>query len=247
MINIIKKHFLSLNRILENYLLLNTIYLIIIIIIFTIMIINFIIFNKKKFLFLIDSKKIEFLIWLIPSIIIIILSLYTIKSTFLLNPFKILYYNLKPLNIEIISLNWKWMIIYPSQKILLFNEILLPILIPIKITLSSNSIMNTLCIPKLGQQIYCMNNCKKIINILILKHGFMHASNSNYSGIGSINLKLTIFSVTKKNFFFWINNIKKSFYFNIYNYNCLIINGFFNTKFFKIRNNKIFFTIIKKK
>ncbi|MFI4883688.1 MAG: hypothetical protein ACH6QQ_00555 [Candidatus Carsonella ruddii] len=247
MINIIKKHFLSLNRILENYLLLNTIYLIIIIIIFTIIILIFIIFNKKKFLSLIDSKIIELLIWLVPSIIIIILSIYTIKSSFLLNPFKILYYNLKPLNIEIISLNWKWIVIYPLQKILLFNEIVLPILIPIKITLSSSSLMNTLCIPKLGQQLYCMNNCKKIINILILKHGFCHASNSNYSGIGSINLKLTIFSVTKKNFFFWINYIKKSIYFNIFNYNYLIIYGYFNVKFFKIRNNKIFLTIIKKK
>lgn len=211
------------------------------------MIIIFIIKKNNQFLSLIDSKLIEFFVWFIPSIIIIILSIYTIKSSFFLNPFKNIYYNIKPLYLEIISMNWKWMIIYPLQKILTFNEILLPILIPIKIFLSSNSIINTICIPKFGNQIYCMSNSKKFVNILILKHGFCHAINSNYSGIGSINLKITVFAVIKKFFFYWINNIKKSIYFNIKNYNYLIKKGYFYTKFFKIRNNKIYFLILKKK
>lgn len=247
MINIIKKHFLSLNRILENKLLLNTIYLIILITIFTFLVIILILKEKKKIPFLIDSKFIETIVWVFPSIIIVLISFFTIKSSLFLLPFKNFYFNLKPLILEIISMNWKWVVFLPTQKILSFNEICIPVLVPIKILLSSNSIMNTLCIPKIGTQIYSMNNCNKIINFIILKHGFCHALTSNYSGIGSVNLKLTIFSVIKKSFFYWVNNIKKSFFFGIKNYNSLIKKGHFYTKFFKIRNSKIYFSIIKKK
>ncbi|AQU89603.1 hypothetical protein [Candidatus Carsonella ruddii] len=246
MINIIK-HFLSLNRLMENHLLLNTIYLIFLISIFTILISLFIIKKKEKIPFLIDSKLIEFFAFLGPSIIISILSIYTIKSSFYLNPIKILYSNLKPLILEIISMNWKWMFLFPVQKILTFNEICLPILIPIKFFLSSNNILNTLCIPKFGCQFYCMNNSNKYINFLILKHGFCHGFSSNYSGIGFNKLRINIFLLIKKNFFYWINNIKKSIFFNIKKYNLLIKEGNFLTKFFKIRNNKIFFLIIKRK
>ncbi|WP_433927885.1 hypothetical protein [Candidatus Carsonella ruddii] len=246
MINI-KKHFLSLNRIIENHLLLNTIYLIFLIAIFTFLISIFIYKKKNTFPFLINSKILEIIVWFIPSLIIFMLSIYTIKSSFFLNPIKNLYSNIKPLILEIVSMNWKWMIIYPIQKILTFNEICLPTLVPIKIYLSSNNIMNTLCIPKFGCQIYCMNNFNKYINILILKHGFCHAISSNYSGIGFNNLRINIFVLIKKNFFYWINNIKKSNIFNIKKYNFLIKEGTFLTKFFKIRNNKIFISIINKK
>ncbi|MBY0585322.1 hypothetical protein K5B08_00125, partial [Candidatus Carsonella ruddii] len=125
--------------------------------------------------------------------------------------------------------------------------ICLPILTPIKIFLSSNNIMNTICIPKFGCQIYCMNNCNKYINFLLLKHGFCHGISSNYSGIGFSKLRMNIFSLIKKNFFYWIENVKKSNFFNIKKYNFLIKEGNFLVKFFKIRNNKIFMSIINKK
>lgn len=235
------------NRLIENQLLLNTIYLILLISIFTLLVSLFIIKNMKKIPFLIDSNLIEFIAFIFPSLIILILSIYTIKSNFYINPIKILYSNLKPLILEIISMNWKWMIIFPIQKILTFNEFCLPILIPIKIFLSSNNVLNTLCIPKFGFQFYCMSNSHKYINFLILKHGFCHGFSSNYSGIGFNKLRINIFLLIKKNFFYWVNNIKKSNFFNIKKYNLLIKEGSFVNKFFKIRNNKIFYLIIKKK
>ncbi|WMC19256.1 MAG: hypothetical protein NVS84_01080 [Candidatus Carsonella ruddii] len=244
----IKIHFLGLNRILENKLLLNTFYLIILILFFMLTIFNFLYKDKKKFVFLIDSVLIETLIWIIPTLIIFFISFYTIKSSFYLNPFKNNYLNVKPLIIESISLNWKWIFIFPYQKVLSFNEICIPVLVPTKIYLISHSIMNSLCVPKIGVQLYCMNNCLKYIYFLPIKHGISHGISSNYSGVGYRFMRINLFLVTKKTFFYWINSIKNSLYFDIKNYNEIIKKGYFYySKFFNIRNNKVFFSIIKKK
>ncbi|AGS06686.1 cytochrome O ubiquinol oxidase subunit II [Candidatus Carsonella ruddii] len=252
MINFVKNHFLSLNRILENRLLLNTIYLILIIILFTICLIFFL-FDKKNqyfnfyFPFLIDSIFIELIIWIIPTLIILGIGFYSVKSSFLINPLNKIYNNIKPLIVEIVSMNWKWMIIYPLQKVVSFNEICLPTLVPINLFLTSNSIMNSLCIPKYGIQFYCMSNCHKTVSLLILKHGFCHGISNNFSGNGFPFLKINIFSIIKKSFFYWINNIQNFNFLNISDYNKLSKPGFFfHPKFFKIRNNKIFLSIIKK-
>ncbi|XZR52582.1 MAG: hypothetical protein ACM3Q7_01080 [Candidatus Carsonella ruddii] len=247
-INIIKIHFLGINRILENRLLLNTFYLIFLILFLMLIIFNFLYKDTKKFIFLIDSIIIETLIWIIPTLIIFFISFYTIKSSFYLNPFKNIYLNIKPLIIESISLNWKWLFIFPNQKILSFNEICIPVLTPVKIFLISNSIMNSLCIPKIGFQLYCMTNCVKYAYFLSLKHGISHAISSNYSGIGYKFMRINFFFVTKKTFFYWIDIIKHSINFNIENYNKIIKKGgFYYPKFFNIRNNKVFYLIIKKK
>ncbi|AFP84217.1 cytochrome O ubiquinol oxidase subunit II [Candidatus Carsonella ruddii HT isolate Thao2000] len=243
-----KIHFLSLNRILENKLLLNTIYLILIINVFIFIIFNYIYKNKKRIVFLSDSILIENIIWIIPTLIILFLSMYTIKSCYFLNPFKNNYLNIKPLIIEIISFNWKWCFIFPKQKILTFNEVCLPIYIPIKFYLISNNIMNSLCIPKIGYQIYCMNNCIKYYYFIILKHGVSHGINSNYNGIENNYMRINFFFVLKKTFFNWINIIKNSSKINIFYFNKIIKKGFFFfSKFFSISKNKIFFSIIKKK
>ncbi|WGS66658.1 cupredoxin domain-containing protein [Candidatus Carsonella ruddii] len=247
-INTIKIHFLGLNRILENKLLLNTFYLIILILFFMLTIFNFLYKDTKKFVFLIDSMFIETLIWIVPTLIIFFISFYTIKSSVYLNPFKNNYLNIKPLIIESISLNWKWAFFFPYQKIISFNEICAPILIPTKIYLISNSIMNSLCIPKMGFHLYCMNNCIKYAYFLPLKHGISHGISSNYSGIGYKFMRINLYLVTKKTFFYWINLIKNSVNFNIKSYNNIIKKGYFYyPKFFNIRNNKVFISILKKK
>lgn len=248
MIKFIEKHFLSLNRILENKLLLNTIYLIILIIIFTISIIILIFLKKSHFPFLIDSIFLELLSWLMPTIIIIFLSIYTIKSCIFLNPLNNVYLNLKQLTIELISINWKWLFFFPTQKIVTINEICLPILVPIKIILISNSLMNSFCVPKIGYQLYCMNNCIKSIKFILLKHGFCHGNSSNYDGIGYQFMRINIFSVNKKSFFYWIKKIKKSKIFKLNDFNHIIKEGFIKfSKFFNLINNKIFFLNINNK
>ncbi|MGP4128244.1 MAG: hypothetical protein ACTXNS_01050 [Candidatus Carsonella ruddii] len=247
-VNIIKIHFLGLNRILENRLLLNTFYLIILILFFMLTVFNFLYKDSKKLVFLIDSILIETIIWIVPTLIIFFISFYTIKSSFYLNPFKNSYLNIKPLIVETISLNWKWVFIFPYQKILSFNEICVPVLIPTKIYLFSNSVMNSLCIPKIGFQLYCMNNCIKYAYFIPIKHGLSHGISSNYSGIGYKFMRINLFLVSKKTFFYWINLIKNSMYFDIENYNRIIKKGFFYyPKFFNIRNNKVFFLLIQKK
>ncbi|BAF35201.1 cytochrome O ubiquinol oxidase subunit II [Candidatus Carsonella ruddii PV] len=250
MIIFINKHFIGLERILENKILLNTIYLILIISIFLIAIVTIILFKKQIFLpNLINSNCLEILVWFLPTSIIFFLSIYTIKSSIYLNPLNNIYKNIKPLIIEIVSTNWKWIIIYPKQKILLLNEICIPLLIPIKMLIISNSLMNTICIPKIGLQMYCMSNYKKSLNLIAIKHGIMHGLSSNFNGIGYSHMKICLFSLIKKNFFYWLINIKKKkIFYNIKNYNFITKQSYIdNSKFFSIYNNKLFFLILNYK
>ncbi|MCE1727373.1 cytochrome o ubiquinol oxidase subunit II, partial [Enterobacter hormaechei] len=91
-----------------------------------------------------------------PILIIITLATITWKTTHELDPYKPLDSDVKPVTIEVISLDWKWLFIYPEQGIATVNEIVFPKDVPINFKITSDSVMNSFFIPQLGGQIYAM-------------------------------------------------------------------------------------------
>ncbi|WMC19641.1 MAG: ubiquinol oxidase subunit II [Enterobacteriaceae bacterium PC38] len=158
-----------------------------------------------------NSKKIEFFIWIIPIIIIFILSLITLKTTYILDPYKPIINSNKPINIEVISLDWKWLFIYPKENFATINEISFPKNIPINFKITSNSVMNSFFIPKLGSQIYSMAGMQSKLHLISNESGNYEGFSSSFSGKGFSNMKFNVI-VTKNNdeFYKWINLIKKS-------------------------------------
>ncbi|WGS66206.1 ubiquinol oxidase subunit II [Enterobacteriaceae bacterium ET-AT1-13] len=158
-----------------------------------------------------NSKKIEFFIWIIPIIIIFILGLITFKTTYELDPYKTINNLNKVIEIEVISLDWKWLFIYPKENIATINEIYFPKNTHINFKITSNSVMNSFFIPKLGSQIYSMAGMESKLNLISNESGNYEGFSSSFSGKGFSGMKFNVI-VTKNidNFNKWIKLVKNS-------------------------------------
>lgn len=158
-----------------------------------------------------SSNKIELVIWLIPVLIITCLSIITWKSTHALDPSKPLITNTKPITIQVVAMDWKWLFIYPEEGVASINEIIFPANVPIKFEVTSNSVMNSFFIPQLGGQIYAMAGMNSILYLIANKPGAYKGISANFSGQGFSGMKF-IATVTPKQHEFqeWIKKAKKS-------------------------------------
>jgi len=102
------------------------------------------------------STAIEIVVWVVPIIIVIILGVITWKSTHDLDPYKPLVHDAKPVKVEVVSLDWKWLFIYPEYGIASVNELAFPANVPVNFKITSDTAMNSFFIPQLGSQIYSM-------------------------------------------------------------------------------------------
>ncbi|MFI4846811.1 MAG: ubiquinol oxidase subunit II [Candidatus Makana argininalis] len=158
------------------------------------------------------SKKIEFFIWIIPIMIVSFLSYITWNSTHKLDQKKKIISKYKSINIQVISMDWKWLFIYPKNNIATINEIVFPVNIPIKFEITSNSVMNSFFIPQLGSQMYAMSGMNSVLNLISNKPGNYKGISSNFSGKGFYGMKFkVIVTPDKYNFLKWIKKVKSSF------------------------------------
>ncbi|WP_343183954.1 ubiquinol oxidase subunit II [Buchnera aphidicola (Ceratovacuna keduensis)] len=158
-----------------------------------------------------DSYIVESIIWTIPIIIIFFLSIISINSTKDLDPRKNINSINKTIEIDVISLDWCWLFIYPNYKIASINEVSFPVNTPIKFNLTSGSVMNSFFIPSLGSQIYTMPGAKTKLYLIANHVGVYKGLSANYSGNGFSGMKFSAIVFKNNNEFFnWIKNIKKS-------------------------------------
>ncbi|URJ29206.1 ubiquinol oxidase subunit II [Blochmannia endosymbiont of Camponotus modoc] len=160
----------------------------------------------------VNSKKIEFIIWAVPIFIIIFLGAVTWKSTHKLDPKNPIISSVEqPIIIDVISLDWKWLFIYPKQNIAVVNELVFPAHIPIKFNVTSNSVMNSFFIPQLGGQIYAMAGMRAELYLIANAAGRYKGISSNFSGQGFSGMKFTVIATqTKQEFEQWIQKAQKS-------------------------------------
>jgi cytochrome o ubiquinol oxidase subunit 2 len=102
------------------------------------------------------SGRIEFITWSIPAMIVIFLGGIAWIGSHDLDPRKALSSGVKPMEIEVISLDWKWVFIYPQEELATVNELVIPVNTPVHFKLTSGSVMNSFFVPQLGSQIYTM-------------------------------------------------------------------------------------------
>lgn len=157
------------------------------------------------------SNKIEAVVWSIPIIIIAILGTITWKTTHELDPFKPIVTDKKPMTIEVMSLDWKWLFIYPEQGIATVNELAFPKDVPVEFKITSNSVMNSFFIPQLGGQIYAMAGMQTKLHLIGNEAGKYDGISSSYSGRGFSGMKFTaIVTPTEGDFEQWVAKVKES-------------------------------------
>ena len=103
------------------------------------------------------SGKVEAVVWAIPALTIMFLGGMIWIGAHALDPAKPLPSKETPLEVQVVSLDWKWLFIYPQEGVASVNTLAAPVGRPIHFTLTSASVMNTFFVPQLGSMIYTMN------------------------------------------------------------------------------------------
>ena len=156
------------------------------------------------------STKIEIAVWTVPILIIIALGYVTYKSTHALDPYKPLESDVKPITIEVVALDWKWMFIYPEQGIATVNKIVFPAHTPINFKVTSDSVMNSFFIPALGGQIYAMAGMQTKLHLIANQNAEMDGISANYSGAGFTGMKFKAIATSQEDFDAWVSEVKKA-------------------------------------
>lgn len=155
------------------------------------------------------STKIEAAVWAIPIVIVIVLGVITWQSTQELDPYKPLKGKGEHLTVEVVSLNWKWLFIYPEQGIATVNELVFPANVPVEYKITSESTMNSFFIPQLGSQIYSMAGMETKLHLIANEPGTFKGFSANYSGAGFTGMKFNaIATPTKADFKQWVKGVK---------------------------------------
>ncbi len=156
------------------------------------------------------SLPIEIVWWAIPIIIIAILGTITWKTTHYLDPYKPLVSDVKPMTIQVVALDWKWLFIYPEQNIATVNVVAIPVDVPIRFEITADAPMNSFWIPELGGQIYAMAGMNTRINLIANKVGDFPGLSANFSGAGFSGMKFITQVRTQSEFDEWVIKVKES-------------------------------------
>jgi cytochrome o ubiquinol oxidase subunit 2 len=155
-------------------------------------------------------RAIELTWWAIPSTIILILAVITWNSSHALDPYAPLASANKPLSIQVVALDWKWLFIYPRQNIASVNLVKFPVDTPVEFTITSDAPMNSFWIPQLGGQIYAMPGMATQLHLMAGKAGNYEGSSANISGNGFAGMTFTANASSQAEFDRWVATVKKS-------------------------------------
>ena len=156
------------------------------------------------------STAIEVAVWTIPALIILFLAVLTWKSTHELDPYKPLESNVKPIDVEVVALDWKWLFIYPDLGIASVNQLAMPVGTPVNFHITSDSVMNSFFIPQLGTQVYAMAGMQTRVHLIADEPGDYAGVSANFSGKGFSDMKFRTLAVSAADFNTWVQKVKAS-------------------------------------
>jgi len=153
----------------------------------------------------------EVILWVIPSAVIAVMAVTTWKATYKLDPYKPIDSDIKPLEIQVVALNWKWLFIYPEQGIATVNFVQFPARVPIHFTLAADgSPMNSFWLPQMSGQIYAMTGMVTPLHIMADEPGVYTGRASEINGEGYANMTFIAKSTAGPDFEDWVARVKES-------------------------------------
>jgi len=156
------------------------------------------------------SAKIEWVIWMIPILIVVALSYFAWTRTYQLDPYKPIVSEEKPLRIQVVSLDWNWLFIYPDHHIATVNEVVFPAKVPLDFRLTSATVMTSFFIPQLGSQMYAMTGMKTRLHLMADETGTYVGRNLEFSGPGYVTMHFNAIVKTPDQFEAWLQNARQS-------------------------------------
>jgi cytochrome o ubiquinol oxidase subunit II len=151
------------------------------------------------------SGQIELITWAIPLLTITLLGGVAWVGSHDLDPAKPLPSEHPPLDVQVVSLDWKWLFIYPDQHVASVNRLVIPAGVPIRFALTSGSVMSAFFVPQLGSMIYTMNGMRTQLNLLADSPGNFPGLASHYSGDGFSTMHFGVEALPADRFSAWVN------------------------------------------
>ncbi len=145
------------------------------------------------------SRRIDLIVWLVPAAIVTALATLAWNGSRNLDPYKPVASAVRPIRIEVVSLDWKWLFIYPDLNVATVNRLVLPDNTPVSFQLTSDTVVTSFFIPQLGSQIYAMPGKQSRLHLLADEPGEYFGQNQQFSGNGfaDMNFKVTVASAER--------------------------------------------------
>lgn len=156
------------------------------------------------------NRLLEVVWWGIPFIIIVILSWVIWVSSHELDPYRPIDSDKRPVVVQVVALQWKWLFIYPEHGVAAVNEVAFPVHTPVNFRITADAPMNSFWIPSLGGQVYAMNGMTTKLHLMAENVGDYNGSSSNISGKGFAGMKFVAHAQTDKGFERWLKEAKQS-------------------------------------
>ncbi|MBB6184246.1 ubiquinol oxidase subunit II [Oleiagrimonas soli] len=163
------------------------------------------------------STYLELIVWAAPLLIIIALGAMTWIGTHQLDPYRPLTriaegraadVKGQPLQVEVVSLKWKWLFFYPQYGIATVNELAAPVDRPIQFKLTSSDMMDSFFVPALAGQIYTMPGMQTVLHAVINKPGDFDGFSANYSGHGFTDMRFRFHGLSPQAFEQWVAKVR---------------------------------------
>ncbi len=156
------------------------------------------------------SGRIELIVWSIPVLVILFLGGLIWIGSHELDPARPLSSSKKPLEVQVVSLDWKWLFIYPDQNIASVNELVIPAGTPVHFSLTSASVMNVFFVPQLGSMIYTMNGMVTQLWLQADGPGEFPGLSAQFSGDGFADMGFTVHAVPQQGFEDWLSKVRNA-------------------------------------
>jgi len=154
------------------------------------------------------SGRLELIIWSIPTLVILFLGGVAWTGAHDLDPAKPL--KGKPLEVDVVAMDWKWLFLYPEQNVASIGQLVIPAGTPVHFRITSASVFNGFFIPRLGSQIYAMHGMVTQLNLKADRPGQYQGLSSHFSGDGFSDMGFSVTSVTASQFGRWAAGARRS-------------------------------------
>jgi cytochrome o ubiquinol oxidase subunit 2 len=155
------------------------------------------------------NTKLEALWWGIPCIIIGVIAVMAWQTSHTLDPSQALESDKKPMTVQVIALQWKWLFLYPEQRVASVNELVFPSDRSLELQITSAAPMNSFWIPRLGGQIYAMEGMTTKLHLEADKPGIFNGSSANLSGEGFARMNFKARAVSTDSFNGWVEDARQ--------------------------------------
>jgi cytochrome o ubiquinol oxidase subunit II len=154
------------------------------------------------------SGPVELVVWSIPALIVIFLGGIAWIGSHDLDPPRPIPSANRPLDIQVVSLDWKWLFIYPNQGIASVNHLVVPVGTPLRFSITSATVMNSFFVPQLGSQIYAMGGMTTHLYLQADNPGIYPGLSAQFSGDGFADMRFDVDAVTPDRFAQWVTSTR---------------------------------------